>query len=119
MLSAAHDLSKQLGTAVDIGIGIHKGDVLAGLVGSPERMEFTFIGDVVNTASRLEGLTKELQVPVVVSQAIQQELNDQAKALPWISLGQHPLRGKAVSLLLFGIREAPVADSARLLVSAP
>lgn len=54
---------------VKIGIGVHEGIVMIGNIGNEQRLEFAIIGDTVNVANRLERLTRELGVEVVVSEA--------------------------------------------------
>lgn len=55
---------------IDIGIGLHAGDVIAGHIGASERHEYSCLGDVTNVASRLEGLTKDVGYRIVISRVV-------------------------------------------------
>jgi class 3 adenylate cyclase/CHASE2 domain-containing sensor protein len=86
------------GPRIAIGIGLHYGPALIGYIGAKSRHEYSAIGDTVNTASRLEGLTKEAGYPIVLSPAVRERLPE----IPGItSLGEHPLKGRA-PIQIFG-----------------
>lgn len=61
---------------INVGIGIHFGEVLLGVVGGEKLMQTTVVSDVVNTASRLEGLTKKLGANIIISENLLEELDD-------------------------------------------
>ena len=73
---------------IGFGIGLHIGDVIYGNIGIPERLEFTVIGAAANEAARIEGMSKKLGNPVMISDAF-------ARCYPGelVSLGHHGLRG--------------------------
>jgi adenylate cyclase len=77
---------------IEVGIGIHCGPVLAGYVGSRKRREFTVMGDVVNTAFGLEGLTKVLGLPVVCSESVARAVGFSAGLQ---DMGEQAIKGRA------------------------
>lgn len=68
------DLILPNGMKFNIGIGIHYGDVIAGSLGSKDKTDYTVIGDNVNLASRLEGLTKTYGTQVLVSESVKKDI---------------------------------------------
>ncbi|HET7526378.1 MAG TPA: adenylate/guanylate cyclase domain-containing protein, partial [Burkholderiaceae bacterium] len=58
-----------------VGIGIHRGSGLAGLIGSRERMEYGFVGRTVNLAARVQSLTRTHGVDILITEAVRSELD--------------------------------------------
>ena len=71
MVKRLVDLNIRLGAqnlpAIRIGVGIHTGEVVAGQIGPDERIEYGVVGDPVSLARRIEKLTKDMQITILVS----------------------------------------------------
>ena len=90
------------GPQLAIGIGLHFGNAFLGYVGSADRHEYSAIGDTVNSAARLEGLSKDSGYPVIVSDTVRALL---PSVWGFTALGKQAVKGRA-PIDIFGWKPA-------------
>ena len=92
---------RTLGNGFEMGIGLNSGLFIAGNVGSARRLEYSVYGDTVNTASRIEGMTKTTRQSVLIADSTRQALLRPPSDL--VHVGEFDVRGKQSSIRLWTI----------------
>jgi adenylate cyclase len=87
--------------ALDIGIGINSGEMIAGNIGSDTIMSYTVIGDNVNLGARLESLNKDFGTRILISEATRQRLKGQYAVR---ALGEVTVKGKTRPVAIYEVR---------------
>jgi len=105
--AAVRELNREgIGPAIEIGVGLHTGPVTFGTVGDARHIDTTVVSDTVNTAKRVEGLSKRLRVPVVATEDVMDLARDTSRYIVR-RLGAHPVRGKRDPVDVMAIEPMP------------
>ena len=108
----ADDNAKRSGANVRIRIGVHCGRLIVGDIGSPERLNYTVIGDIVNVTQRLESLGKEVDAEAESIVLVSREVRDSlAEKMAFEELGNMKVKGRLGEMEVFRLSRSdePVA----------
>ncbi len=98
---------------IRIGVGLHTGHLMLGILGDETRMDPNVVSDAVNTASRMEGLTKHFGAPIIVSESTLEKLEDASKYNVRF-LGKFQVKGKNQPLGVYEVADGESSDVVKL-----
>ena len=99
-----------LGPTIEIGVGVHTGLVTFGTVGDARHIDTTVVAETVNSAKRIEGLSKRLRVPVVTTGKVVRAIREREKYFVR-PLGPQLVRGKREPLVVYAVDRAPLVQA--------
>lgn len=104
MVAKLDDINRQLVSVINqnvvVGIGINFGPIIAGNLGSDDRLSYSITGDAVNTAKRIESLTRNLPNAILISESIYGKTKHLIRTKPW---GEVEIKGKNKKLNVFQV----------------
>jgi adenylate cyclase len=103
-LIAGWNAKRRFDPPLRIGVGVHCGEILYGVVGDASRLELTVLGDAVNVAARLEQATKRWGTPILASAAV---VGAAGEADGWCEVTDEPLPGRSERLAILAPVGAP------------
>ena len=102
MINKLQEINEELGAIlpepITVGIGINFGPVIAGNLGSEERLTYAITGDAVNTAKRIESLTSDLSNTILLSESIYEKTKTVVNTKPW---GEVNVKGKEKKIMVY------------------
>jgi adenylate cyclase len=110
-------MAKGMAEPFRMGVGINTGQVMCGNVGSERRLEYTAIGDTVNTASRLEGMTKGSGFAVYLAESTWEGLTARPPELVFVD--DMPVRGRQATIRIYGIAQPELPEAGAVAEAAP
>ncbi|MDH5756569.1 MAG: adenylate/guanylate cyclase domain-containing protein [Nitrospinota bacterium] len=86
---------------IKMGIGLNSGEAIVGNIGCADKMDYSIIGDTVNTAARIEGLTKEYGIPLLMSESVYHNIEGEVEVA---HLGSSYVKGKKRHIRIYTLR---------------